>query len=173
VELVGIGRVLGTRGLRGELKVQPEARDTSRFARLKRVYVEGLEEEGSAFEVVHAWEHKGAVVLELRGVESVEAAERLRGRRLFVPEAEAVALEPNEYFVHELIGLRVVTDRGREAGVLEEVLEGPANDIYVVRGGYGELLVPAIGSMVLEVDRGEGRMLIHDLPGLLEPDAPL
>jgi 16S rRNA processing protein RimM len=173
VERVSIGRVLAARGVRGELRVAPAARDLSRFARLARVYLEGPAELGGSRTVLSARQHNGCILLKLEGIETPEQARALTGREVLVDADDAVALGADEYFVHDLVGLEVVTDSGRLAGLLEEVLEGPANDVYVVRGPFGELMVPAVGSVVLKVDLRVRRMLIHDLPGMLEPDVPV
>src|SRR5262245_60983396 len=140
MERVAVGRVVGTQGRRGEIKVLPEARDPNRFASLKRVFVEGIEGPTNGYAVLDVWEHKGAFIMRLEHIEDIDQAERTVGRQLWVPESEAVALADDEYFVHDLIGLDVVGDGGRELGVLEEVISGPANDVYVVRGPFGELL---------------------------------
>jgi 16S rRNA processing protein RimM len=173
MDRVSVGRIVSTRGIRGELRLMPAARDFGRFAELRRVFVEGVEGPEAGFRVLRAWQHRGAVVLQLEGIESIEQAERLVGCEALVPLAEAVRLAEDEYFVHDLVGLSVHTDGGREVGVLAEVLEGPGNDIYVVRGPAGETLVPAVGDIVLAVDLQGRTMLIHDLPGLLEPEPPV
>ena len=173
MDRVSIGRVVGTHGLNGEVKLIPAARDRERFATLQRVYLEGGEGPADGWQVLEAWEHKSTVVLELEGIETIEEAERLVGRELWVDERDAVELEEGEYFVHDLVGMDVVTDRGRTIGKIAEVLDGPGNDIYVVRGPRGEMMVPAVGAIVLKVDLEARRMLIHDLPGLLEPEEPI
>jgi 16S rRNA processing protein RimM len=173
VERIAIGRILATRGLKGELRVAPAGRDHGRFSKLERVYVGGDDQPAQGYRVRDSWQHKNAVILRLESIDSIEQAEPLVGRELLVPADEAIRLDPDEYFVHDLIGLAVVTDRQRELGVLEEVIAGSANDIYVVRGPHGELLVPAVGAVVLEIDLQARRMLIHDLPGLVDPETPL
>jgi 16S rRNA processing protein RimM len=173
MELVSVGRVRATHGRRGEVTVTPEARDARRFEMLRRVFVEHPDAPPTQHRVLRAWQHLGSVVLQLEGLVDLDQAEAMVGRRLLVPESEAVKLGPGEYFVHDLIGLQVVCDSGRELGRLEEVLPGPANDVYVVKGPYGELLVPAIGLVVLDVDQRSRRMLVHDLPGMVDPDEPL
>lgn len=150
--------------------MQPTSRRAGRFESLRKVYVEGQDR---PVEVLEAWEHRGAIVLLLQGVETREQAEALVGCEVLVDSADAMKLGPDEYFVHDLVGLDVVTDTGRELGRLAEVLEAPANDVYVVRGPRGELMVPAVGSVVLGVDLQARRMLIHDLPGLIDPELPV
>lgn len=170
MERVLIGRIVAPRGLRGELRVLPASKRPGRFSELRQVFVDGHIE---PLEVLEAWEHRGAVVLELAGVDTRTKAEELVGRELWVDASEAMVLEPDEYFVHDLVGLEVVTDTGRDLGTLHEVLQGPANDIYVVKGPLGELLVPAVGQVVLKVDLAAKRMVLHDLPGLVEPEPPV
>ena len=173
MERLSIGRIVSTRGLRGELRIVPAARDLGRFEHLRRVHVEGAGGPQEGLRVTSARQHKNLILLKLEGVDTIEQAERLIGCDVLVDQDEAIALGEDEYFVHDLVGLEVVTDSGRRAGVLEEVLEGPANDIYVVRGPFGELMVPAIAPIVVSVDLAARTMLIHDLPGLLEPGEPV
>ncbi|GBD22958.1 Ribosome maturation factor RimM [bacterium HR29] len=113
----------------------------------------------------------GAWLLALEGVSSRDEAEALRGALLEVPDAELRRSSEDAYFVFELLGLRVVTDSGHVLGVIEEVLATGANDVYVVRSGEREILVPAIGEVVQSVDLTAGEVRITPLPGLFD-DSP-
>ena len=95
------------------------------------------------------------------------------GSEVLVREQDAIKLEDGEYFIHDLIGLTVRTDRGRLVGRLTKVVQGSAQDIYEVHGPFGEVLVPAAESIVLKVDLATREMLILDLPGLIEPEPPI
>jgi 16S rRNA processing protein RimM len=91
----------------------------------------------------------------------------LRGQLLLIPEDEALPLAEGEYFLYQLVGLAVYTDEGEHLGSLVEVLETKANNVFVVRGSRGEVLLPDIDEVVLEIDFEAERMLVHLLPGLL------
>jgi 16S rRNA processing protein RimM len=98
-------------------------------------------------------------------------AESLRGRLLLVREEDAPALPPGHYWVHEVVGLEVITEAGRSLGRIREVLHNPANDVWLVEGGGREFLVPALRDVVAEVDRESRRAVIREVPGLLGEDA--
>ena len=110
-------------------------------------------------------------IVQLVGVDSADKAAELRGELLYIPADQAVRAR-GRHFWHEIEGLRVETDDGRELGTVSEVLRTGANDVYVVNGPEGEVLIPAIADVVKRVDPRTGRMLVHLLPGLLpgEPD---
>jgi 16S rRNA processing protein RimM len=112
--------------------------------------------------------HRDALLLRLEGVTDREAAERYRDKLVYVSIDDAVPLEEGEYYLFQLWGLQVVTEDGRELGVLVDVLETGANDVYVVDGPCGEVLLPAIPEVVREVDVPGGQMLVHLLDGLLD-----
>lgn len=168
MSFLSIGTVLSTWGNRGALRLAPAARDVSRFKRLREVWIGQR-----AFTVQNARPHKGAVVLELEQIQNMNEAETLVGSDVLVKEQDAIRPEEGEYFIHDLVGLAVYTDRDRLVGKLTRVIQGSAQDIYEVQGPFGEVLVPATQSIVLKVDLEARRMQIFDLPGLIEPDPPL
>jgi 16S rRNA processing protein RimM len=106
-------------------------------------------------------------VLELDGIDDRERAEDLRGRYLRVPGDQLAELEEGEYYVFQLVGLIAVTEEDRELGVIREVLETGANDVYVVDTPRGELLLPAIEDVVKQVDLAGGKLIVHLLSGLM------
>ena len=124
--------------------------------------------EATRFGVEGARVHKGQMLLKLAGVDSVEAAEGLRGYWVVVPVSEAKRLPRGSYYLYQLVGLDVYDTEGEYIGEVSEVLTASANDVYVVRGegvreASGELLVPAIKSVVKRVDVNGGRMVIAPL----------
>lgn len=164
------------------MKVYPTTDDVRRFRRLKEVIVreggdsisgevrtarkaavEGnLEIEGVKF-------LKQFAILKFKGIDTVEAAEKYRKCSLLVPREKAVRLSKDEYFIADLIGLRVQDEDGAEIGILKDVIETGANDVYVIGLHSGkELLLPAIKQCVLTVDVEKGFMRIHILEGLLD-----
>lgn len=110
----------------------------------------------------------GAFLVKLEGVDDRNAAERLRGAQVCVPREEVTPLPEGTYYVADLLGFQVVTEAGTVLGLLEEVLRGPAHDVYVVRGPRGELLLPAVREVVREVRVEDRRITVRPLPGLLE-----
>lgn len=159
-----IGRVLGPYGLGGEIRVAILTDFPERFATLTSVRVG---ERLHPYEVESARLLRGEAILKLRGVKDATAAERLRGEVLRVPLAEAVPPPSDQYYWHQIIGLEVVTSTGESLGHVVEILRTGANDVYVVQGPRGEVLVPAIEDVVKEIDLSTGRLIIQPLPGML------
>ena len=152
----------GVHGARGELKVEPLTDFPERFAPGASVWV-GTDQ----YTIRHARPHRDALLLELDGIETRQQAEALRGLLLEVPEDELAALAEDQYFSFQILGMAVVDRDGQSLGRIEEVLETGANDVYVVRSAEGELLIPAIDSVVKEVDVAARRMVV-DVPEGLE-----
>lgn len=159
-----IGQVLKPHGVRGEMRVRVITDLPQRFTWLETVYL-GLEKprqvvvEGVRF-------HQEVVLLKLAGYDDRETAAELRGEWLQVPESEAIPLEEGEYFLYQLEGLNVVSDEGETLGVLVQVLETGANNVFIVRGPGGELLLPDTEEVVLDIDFEQKQMRVHLLPGL-------
>jgi len=151
-------------GLRGELKLHLAA-DLDLARRIKRIYVG---RDRRPYDLAGVNRRGKAYTVKLAGIDSVEAAETLRGAEIGLPRAEAPPLPQGHYFVDQLIGLRVVTSGGRDVGRVADVLATGANDVYVVRGDSGEVLIPAIRDVVLEINPADGLIRIEPLPGLLD-----
>lgn len=118
--------------------------------------------------VMRARPDQEAWILALEGISDRAQVEPLRGELLETPDADVLREDDESFFVHELIGLRVVTEDGRELGVLSEVMQPGGNDVYVVKTERGELLVPAIAEVVKAVSVREGRVVITPLMGMLD-----
>ena len=158
-----IGRIQKPHSVRGEVKVMPHTDFPERFTWLETVYV-GDDPMPVAVESVRF--HGDVVLLKLVGYDSREAAQALRGQWLQVPESEAVPLEEGEYYLYQLEGLQVFSDEGEALGELVQVMETGANNVFVVRGESGELLLPDTDEVVQEIDFENGRMIVHLLAGL-------
>jgi len=111
--------------------------------------------------------HKNAALVKLAGCDDRNAADQLRGQLVQIPADAAVPLEEGEYYHYQVVGMDVVTEEGASLGQVVEVLQTKANDVYVVRGPRGEILLPAIEDVVRELDLEEHRIVVHLLPGLL------
>ena len=161
-----VGVITGTHGLRGEVKVYPTTDEPARFLDLEQVILDtGREERVLKLRSVKFF--KKFVILGFEGMDRIEDVERLKGAELLIPREDAYELEEGEYFIPDLLGLKVVTDDARELGVIRDVIETGANNVYVVKNEDGkEILIPAIPQCILEVSLEEGRMKVHLLPGL-------
>ena len=159
---VAIGRVGAPWGVRGAVRTLPLTDRRRQLAAGRTVTVAG-----EPRTIVSARWQKGMVYLRFSGIDDREAASALRGRLLAVEESELPPLPEGHYYRFQLIGLAVISTDGEELGRVTEVLSTGANDVYVVRGDRGELLLPATDEVVREIDLEAGRMLIEALPGLL------
>lgn len=160
-----IGRITKPHGVGGEVRVIPHTEMPERFSWLEHVYVGEANPQKVGVESVRF--HKSLILLKLAGYNDRNAAEILRNEWLLVTEEEAIPLEDGEYFLYQLVGLQVYSDAGESLGVLVDVIETGANNVFVVEGALGQILVPDIEEVVLEIDFENGRMTVHLLPGLL------
>lgn len=162
-----VGVITSPHGVQGEVKVFPTTDDPKRFKRLKEVILTLRTEERKA-EIEQVKFLKQMVILKLRGVDSRDEAEKLRQCSLYVPREQAVLLQKDEYFIADLLGMKVLDEEEKELGLLQDVLQTGANDVYVIRMTDGrELLLPAIRECILKVRVEEGFMKVHVLEGLL------
>ena len=166
--LLRVGVISSTHGVKGEVKVFPTTDDPARFKSLKKVMLDtgrehmDLEIQGVKF-------FKNMVILKFKGFDSIDEIEKYKGKDLLIWRDQAVKLGPDENFIIDLIGLRVVTEDGAEFGTLTDVIKTGANDVYEVRTGEGkDVLLPAIKDCVLGVDLEEGIITVHIMDGLLD-----
>ncbi len=166
-ELLQVGVISSTHGVRGEVKVFPTTDDVKRFKRLKNVILDtgkehlSLEIEGVKF-------FKQFAILKFKGIDNINDIEKYKGKSLLVDRANAVRLRKNEYFIVDLIGIEVFTEDGEFFGTMKDVLETGANDVYIIDSEkHGEVLVPAIKQCILDVDIENRKMTIHLLEGLV------
>ncbi len=165
--LLLIGRVIGPHGVRGLLKIESYARSEDTLLTARRIYLKRSDGKISEYEIVSAGPHKGGSLIRLEGLDSRDQADSCCGAEIFIPKT-AVSREADEYFWHELIGLRVYLETGRCLGTLEEILSTAANDIYVVREGKEEFLIPAIHDVVKTIDLENRKMILSEVEGLLD-----
>ena len=167
-DLLQVGIITSTHGVRGEVKVYPTTDDPRRFRRLKEVVLDtgreklNLEIEGVKF-------FKQFVILKFKGLDNINDIEKYRQKSLYVTRKNAVRLQRDEYFIADLIGLKVQDEDGTELGTVKDVIETGANDVYDVEMADGRsLLLPAIKQCILNVDVENGMMQVHVLEGLLD-----
>lgn len=159
-----IGRIQKPHGVRGEVRVQPHTDLPERFTWLKTVYIGEDDPQPAAVELARF--HGQLILLKLVDYDNRDAVQHLRGEWLLVPESEAIPLEEGEYFLYQLEGLQVFTDEGEDLGELVQVIETGANNVFVVRGESGELLLPDTDEVVQAIDFENGRMTVHLIEGL-------
>ncbi|MFQ5434372.1 MAG: ribosome maturation factor RimM, partial [Anaerolineae bacterium] len=145
-----IGEITKPHGVRGEVRVRPHTDLPERFGWLTQVYVGQTDPQLLQVESIR-W-HKDVLLLKFAGLDNRDDIEGFRGQYLQVLESEAIPLAEGEYFLYQLIGLRVVSDEGQELGELKQVVETGANNVFVVQGEAGEWLLPDIPEVALDID---------------------
>jgi len=156
-----VGKVVAPWGTKGELKVAILTDFPDRFRDLKRVYL------GDEPWMLEGHRRHGRwVILRLEGCADRNSAEKLRGELVQIPLEEAIPLSEDEYYIYQIVGLEVWTSEGEHLGRVSEVLFTGANEVYLVEGERGEILVPAIEDVVKEVDLEGGRLIVEPLEGI-------
>lgn len=159
-----VGRVVGVFGLRGELKVEAYTDEPSRFQELKHVHMASRPVE---MEIERARAHKRSVVLKFAGVDTVDEAATLVGMELWIPREEARVLDPNEFFLQDILGAAVFDTEGASLGTIVDVLVTGGNEVFVVGGASQQLLVPAIRDALAEFSVADKRVVVQ--PWVLAP----
>lgn len=163
-ELFQVGAITSTHGVRGEVKVFPTTDDAKRYSKLKEVYLEDklVHIEGVKY-------FKNLVIVKFKEYNSLNEVESIKGKNLYVTRENAVKLKKDEYFVADLIGLRVIDEEKNIGGELVDVMSTGANDVYIISlDDKRELLLPAIKECILNVDIEEGVIKVNILEGLLD-----
>ena len=168
-QLLQVGVISSTHGIRGEVKVFPTTDDPDRFRKLKQVILDtGREQKDLEIEGVKFF--KQFVILKFKGIDNINDIEKYKGKSLYVTREHAVKLKKDEYFIADLIGLSVIReDNGEVLGELTDVLQTGANDVYEVKMEDGkEVLLPAIRECIKKVDLEKGEITVHVMKGLLD-----
>lgn len=163
-----IGQIVNTFGIKGEVKVNPFTDDITRFDELKEIYVE-KKNELKLFQIEQVNYKKNMVILKLKGIETVEEAEKLRNCYLKIDRKDAKKLPKDTYFIVDLLGLDVYTDEGKLLGKVDDIYNAGSSDIYVVKDELGkQILLPAIKDVLKEVDLENQKIIVHLIKGLVD-----
>lgn len=162
-----VGQIVNTFGIKGFVKVYPYVNDVTRFNNLKYVYAKSKKEE-KKLEIEEEKYQKNMVLLKFKGVETVEEAEKLRNNYLEIDRSDAIPLEEGEFFIADLIGLKVFLDTGEELGILEDIYNTGSKDIYVVKDKLGKsYLLPYIDEVIKKIDLDNSKIIVHIIEGLI------
>lgn len=169
-QVLEIGQIVNTNGIKGVVKVIPYTDDLKRFEALKTIYIE-KDKTLQEFSIEEVKYSKQSVLLKLQGIDTIEQAQLYRNCYLKIKREDARQLPQDTYFIVDLIGIKVFTDEGKFLGELQDVFPTGSNDVYVVKQNNGkQILLPAIGEVVKEVDLTNRKMIVHLLPGLQEEE---
>lgn len=162
-----VGVISSTHGIRGEVKVFPTTDDAQRFKTLKKVMLDTGKEQ-IPLEIENVKFFKQFAILKFKGIDNINDIEMYKGKSLKIDREDGVSLSENEYYIADMIGMDVLTDDGERFGILKDVLETGANDVYIIDScQHGEVLVPAIKQCILNVDIEKNCMTIHLMDGLI------
>ena len=160
-EFLTVGHILAPWGTKGEVKVQVATDFPERFKPGELVYVNG-----QPLEIESSRAHKQHLLVKLATVNSIQDAEKLREHDIGIPRSEIRALPPDEYYAFQLIGLRVTTTDGECVGRIADIMITASNDVYVVKGDSGEVLIPATDEVVKSIDLDKREVVIKAIEGL-------
>lgn len=162
-----IGQIVNTYGIKGFLKVVPYTDDITRFEKLNNIYIQTKKSlETVAIEEVKY--SKNLVLLKIKGIDDINSAEIYKNCYIKIDRSDAVELPEDSYFIIDLIGVEVITDKGENIGNIIDVFSTGANDVYVVKNELGkQVLLPAIGDVIKNVDIKNKKMIVHLLEGLV------
>ena len=160
-----IGQITGSHGIRGELRITVLTDFPQRYQAGTTVFL-GDTKSATPVEITSVRPHKDRLLVMLAGVTDRTSAESLRNRFLVIPAEEAMPLGEGENYVHDLVGLTVETTEGERLGKLTDILFTGANDVYVVRGDAGEILIPALKTVVDQIDLKQGKLVVTLPDGL-------
>ena len=171
-----IGEIINVHGVKGALKVQPLTDDLSRFSKLKEVYIKDTKNRPDSkglynkkYKIISALVSGGFIILRVYGIDDRDIADLFRGCFLEIDRIDAISLPEDNYFIGDLIGSKVVEDTGEELGILHDVYQTGSNDVYAVkRTGKKDILLPAIGSVIKNVDIHAGIVTVSLIPGIKE-----
>lgn len=167
-DLLQIGVITSTHGIKGEVKVFPTTDDNMRFKKLKECFIE-WKGEILPVKAKSCKFFKNMVILKFEDMDDINEVEKYKQCKLYVDREHAVPLEKDEYFMTDLMGIQVVTEDGKKLGTLREIIPTGANDVYVVAGGEKkELLLPAIKDCILKIDLGKRVMTVRLMKGMEE-----
>lgn len=166
-DMLKVGVITTTHGVRGEVKVFPTTDDAERFLDLEYVLMD-TGKELRRLEIQNVKFFKNLAILKFKGIDNINDIEMYKGRDLWIPREEAQELAQDEYYVADLIGMKVVLEDTSPFGTLKDVMETGANDVYVVMTEDGkEVLLPAIKECIVDVDVEKNTMTVHLMKGLI------
>ena len=166
-EYFEVGQIVNTNGLKGLLKINPFTDDITRFERLKTIFIEH-KKELLEFEIESVRYQKKQVLLKLKGIDTIEEAEKYEEDYLKINRNKEEKLPEDTYYIVDLIGLDIYTEDGELLGKLDDVFSTGSNDVYVVKNSEGkQILLPAISDVIKNIDLEQKKIVVNLIEGLL------
>lgn len=166
-EMFRVGVIASTHGVKGEVKVFPTTDDPRRYDILKKVYLD-TKKELLELNISGVKYFKKFVIVKFKEFDNINDIEKYKSMDLLIERKDAVPLEEGEFYISDLLGLSVITDDDKELGILKDVLQTGANDVYVVEDkNKNEILLPVIKECILKVDLEKKIVMVHLMEGLI------
>ncbi len=169
-DLFPIGRVVKPHGIKGKIKIQYFGEEISHFLLYQEIIIKDGIGSPKTYEILEVIPQPSRLILQLKGIESIEEANRLVGKEILVKREAFPKLEEGEYYWFDLVGLEVETKTGKRIGKVKEIFSTGANDIYVVEGRRGEIYLPATEEVIQQIDLQKGVMRVTRMEGLWEEE---
>lgn len=168
VKYFEIGQIVNTFGIKGQVKVMPYTDDIKRFDELKQIYID-KKNQLQLFQIEQVSYHKDMVILKLKGIDTIEEAEKYRNCYLKIDRKDAKKLPEGTYYIADLLGLEVYTNDGKELGKLVDIYNSGSCDIYVVKDdNVKQILLPNIPDLKKEIDLVNEKIVVYPIKGLLD-----
>lgn len=165
LDFIRVGEIVNTHGIKGAIKCISLTDDNERFNELEYIYTE-MDNEKRIIENI--WYKKGLIYIKLEGINSINEAEKYRNSYILIDKNQTKKLPDDTYYIHEIEGLKVFTITGIYIGIVTKVLQTGANDVYVVKDGKKQNLIPAIKKIIKEINIQENKIIIEPIKGLIE-----
>ncbi len=169
MELLPLGKILKTRGIKGEVKFFPFSGQVDSIINLKRLFIQKKgEEKPKEFKVVRLRSHNKSHFIELKGISTIEDANELRGSTVLIEKSDLPQLREDEYYWFQLIGIKVYTNDGEYLGKIENLMDREPQSLLVVRHNDKEILIPMIDSIIEEINLKKSKVIITPIDGLVD-----
>jgi 16S rRNA processing protein RimM len=166
--MIAVGKISKSVGVRGELKIALLSDSPDRFRPLKSIWIGSEEATATRHGIQSIRISPASIVMQVEDVQTRTGADTLRGQFVFVQDKDEIKPKKGSYFIHEIVGMRVLDEAGGAIGIVQEVMQLPANDVWVVTSGKKEFLIPAIKEVIRSVDVGRKTIVIRPMEGMLD-----
>jgi 16S rRNA processing protein RimM len=165
-QFLELGQIVNTKGLKGEVKVNPFTESIDRFETLDTILIQ-IKKENKEFKIEKVGYQKNQVILKLKGIDTVEEAEKLKNCYILISRDDVEPLPEGTYYIVDLIGLEVFTESGEKLGIVDDIYNTGSNDIYVVKDELGkQKLLPGIDEVIKEVNLNDKKIIVNLIEGL-------